>query len=417
MPQVNRRTLSGVLLIVLSLGLITTAVVLAVAGDITTVAGTGSLGSSGDGGPATSAHLHFPKGVALNSSGNLFISDQDNHRIRKVDSSGNITTVVGDGTFGFSGDGGPATSAKLAFPLGLAFDSSGNLFIADGSNHRIRKVDTSGNISTVAGTTKGFSGDGGPATSAQLNDPTDVAVDSSGNLFIADWPNNRIRKVDSSGNISTVAGTGSTGSLEGGFSGDGGPATSAQLRDPWGVTIDSAGNLYIGDSINHRIRKVDTSGTITTVAGTGATGLGQGGFSGDGGPATSPRLSRPLGVAIDSSGNLFIADAHNHRIRKVDTSGVISTVVGSGSAPILGDGGPATDAKLKSPTAVAIDSSGNLFIADAHHSRIRKVEAVAAAAPAPTPVPGISTWGLIGLAALMAGAALVLLRRRPTAHG
>ena len=223
--------------------------------------------------------------------------------------AGDISTVAGDGIATFSGDGGPATSARLRNPFGVELDSSGNLFIADLGNNRIRKVDTSGNISTVAGNgSQGFSGDGGPATSTKLNNPRVVVVDSSGNLFIADTNNNRIRKVDTSGNISTVAGNGSFG-----LSGDGGPATSTTLSNPRGVAVDSSGNLFIADTFNQRIRKVDTSGNISTVAGNGTFG-----FSGDGGPATSAKLFAPMGVAVDSSGNLFIADNRNHRIRKVE---------------------------------------------------------------------------------------------------
>ena len=268
----------------------------------------------------------------MDSSGNLFIADTFNNRIRKVDTSGNISTVAGTGTVGFSGDGDPATSAQLNFPHGVALDSSGNLFIADQDNQRIRKVDTSGNISTVAGTgTAGFSGDGGPATSAQLAGPLGVAFDSSGNLFITETSNNRIRKVDTSGNISTAAGTGTAG-----FSGDGGPATSAQLKNPTGVAVDSSGNLFIADRTNNRIRKVDTSGNITTVAGTGATGSLEGGYSGDGGPATSAKLSLPEGVAVDSSGNLFIADRLNHRIRKVEALGSQAGTTPASTPPPIG---------------------------------------------------------------------------------
>jgi sugar lactone lactonase YvrE len=345
-----------------------TPVALAAAGTISTVAGIGTSGLSGDGGSATSAQVSFPFGIAVDSSGNLFIADRDNHRIRRVDTSGNISTVAGTGASGVSGDGAPATTAQLFEPTGVALDSSGNLFIADQNNHRIRRVDTSGNISTVAGHgTSGFSGDGSSATSAQLNFPHGVALDSSGNLFIADRDNHRIRKVDTSGNINTLAGAGTLG-----FSGDGGPATSAQLNFPYDIAVDSSGNLFIADRDNHRIRKVDTSGNISTVAGTGAFG-----FSGDGGPATGARLAGPTGVAVDSSGNLFVADRGNHHIRKVDTSGNISTVAGDGAQGFSGDGGPATSARLAGPTGVAVDSLGNLFITDRDNHRIRKVEAVA----------------------------------------
>ena len=237
-----------------------------------------------------------------------------------------------------------------------------------------------------------------------MNIPTDVAVDSSGNLFIADQTNHRIRKVDTSGNISTVAGT------TAGFFGDGGPATSAKLSNPKGVEVDSSGNLFIADTGNQRIRKVDTSGNISTVA-------GGGGSLGDGGPATSARLNFPSFVVVDPAGNLFIGDTSNHRVRKVDTSGNISTVAGNGTQGFSGDRGPATSVQLNFPTGVAVDSSGNLFFADLDNQRIRKVESVAAAVPTPTPtptpVPGVSTGGLIGLSVLMAGAAaFVMLRRR-----
>ena len=335
-------------------------------GQLTVVAGIGISGFSGDGGPATSASLALPTGVAVDGAGNLFIADRNNNRIRKVDTSGIITTVAGNGISGFSGDGAPATSAGLALPNGVAVDGSGNFFIADRANQRIRKVDPSGIITTVAGNgTLRFSGDGSPATSASLSGPNGVALDGAGNLFIGYQFNNRIRKVDTSGIITTVAGDGF-----GGFSGDGGPATSASLREPFGVALDGAGNLFIADRRNHRIRKVDTSGIITTVA-----GIGSFGFSGDGGPATSASLANPAGVALDAAGNLFIADGSNNRVRKVDTSGIITTVAGNGSSGFSGDGGPATSANLGTPFGVALDGSGNLFISVQGNQRIRQVDA------------------------------------------
>jgi len=240
--MINRK-IWGVLLLVLSLSLFATAVALAASGDISAFAGTGTFGFSGDGGPATGADLAGPQGIAVDFSGNVFIADRGNHRIRKVDTSGNISTVAGDGTPGFSGDGGLATIAELKNPDDVAVDPSGNLFIADTDNFLIRKVDTSGIITTVAGNGGvGFSGDGGPATSARLNVVRGVAVDSSGNLFIADTGNQRIRKVDTSGIITTVAGVGGQG-----FSGDGGPATSAQLFDVRGIALDASGNLFMAD--------------------------------------------------------------------------------------------------------------------------------------------------------------------------
>ena len=334
-------------------------------GDISTVAGSTASGFGGDGGTATAARLTSPDDVAVDGSGNLYIADTSNHRIRKVDTSENISTVAGTGTSGFSGDGGAATAAQLSRPRGVAVDGSGNLYIADASNHRIRKVDTSGNISTVAGTgTSGFGGDGGAATEATLNYPRGVALDGAGNLYIADRNNHRIRKVDTSGNISTVAGTGTSG-----FGGDGGAATAAQLSRPRGVAVDGSGNLYIADDFNYRIRKVDTSGNISTVAGTGTFG-----FGGDGGAATAATLNAPGGVAVDGSGNLYIADTFNDRIRKVDaTTGNISTIAGTGK--FSGDGGAATAATFNSPGGVAVDGSGNLYIADIYNQRIRKVDA------------------------------------------
>ena len=359
-------------------------------GVITTVAGTGAYGGDagsfgGDGGSATAtaAKLNYPSDVTLDGAGNLYIADGYNNRIRKVDSSGNISTVAGGGAGGVSGDGGAATAARLNYPQGVALDGSGNLYIPDTANHSIRKVDSSGNISTVAGT----SGDGAAATAALLNRPTGVALDGAGNLYIADWGNNRIRKVDSSGNISTVAGTGTWG-----FSGDGGPATEAQLREPLDVALDGAGNLYIADTINQRIRKVDSSGVITTVAGSGTYGYVIHGFSGEGVAATEAQLYNPSGVALDGAGNLYIADTHNLRIRKVDTAGVITTVAGDGTQNYGGDGGPAVAAQLWNPSAVALDGSGNLYIADSVNNRIRKVDTAGVI----TTVAGSSTTGGFG---------------------
>ena len=334
-------------------------------GTITTVAGTGVSGFSGDGAAAVNAQLYLPFGVALDGADNLYIADYINHRIRKVDSSGTITTFAGTGAIGSSGDGAAAVNAQLYSPFAVAVDGSGNLYIADSSNHRIRKVDSSGTITKIAGTVGGgFSGDGAAAVNAQINFPYGVALDGSGNLYIADSTNNRIRKVDSTGTITTVAGTG-----VGGFSGDGGPAVNAQLNFPYGVALDGAGNLYIVDAYNHRIRKVDSSGTITTVAGTGASG-----FSGDGAAAVNAQLNLPFGVALDGSGNLYIADTYNHRVRKVDSSGMITTFAGTGVGGFSGDGAAAVNAQLYRPHRVALDGTGNLYIADGDNHRIRKVD-------------------------------------------
>jgi uncharacterized repeat protein (TIGR03803 family) len=337
-------------------------------GIITTVAG-GGTNYPGDGRAATNAVLEGPCGVAVDAKGNLFIADTSNNRIRKVGISGIITTVAGNGTSGYSGDGGVATNAELSYPQRVAVDANGNLFIADSDNSRIRVVGTNGIITTVAGNgTSGYSGDGGVATNAVLDGPCGVAVDANGNLFIADYPNNRIRKVGTNGIITTVAGNGyDAGTGYGGYSGDGGAATNAELSFPLGVAVDVNGNLFIADTYNNRIRKVDNNGIITTVAG--------GGNAGDQGVATNAELSDPQGVAVDANGNLFIADTDNSRIRKVDTNWIISTVAGNGTASYSGDEGTATDAVLHGPCGVAVDFNGNLFIADTDNSRIRKVGA------------------------------------------
>jgi uncharacterized protein (TIGR03437 family) len=355
---------------------------------ITTYAGNGTVLSSGDGGAAPSAGTNTA-GVAVDASGNLFIADGYNNRVRKVSTSGIITTVAGNGTQGFSGDGGAATAASLGFPVAVAVDAAGNLFIADLYNNRVRKVSTNGVITTVAGNgTKNvqsglgsYSGDNGPATAAGLNYPYGVAVDASGNLFIADLYNNRVRKVSTSGVITTIAGNGQAG-----FAGDGGPAASAQLDEPFGIAVDAAGNLFITDYGNDRVRRISASGTITTVAGNATPG-----YTNDGGLATAAQLNYPKGIAIDSSGNLFIADFSNSVVRKISASGTITTVAGNGSFGYTGDGGPATSAELDFPPGVAVDASGNLFIADTR-SVIRKVS-VSGATTLPT--PSIMSGGIV----------------------
>jgi sugar lactone lactonase YvrE len=328
-------------------------------GTLTVVAGNSSAGFSGDGGPATSASLNSPSGVALDAAGNLYIADYNNHRIREV-SRGTIKTVAGNGVAGFSGDGGLATSAKLNQPLGVALDTAGNLYIVDQFNQRIRAV-SGGTMKTIAGNGAGaFSGDGGPATSASLNNPQGIAVDTAGNLYIADYSNNRIRAV-SGGTITTVAGNGVDG-----FSGDAGPATIASLNGPGGVALDAAGNLYIADYNNNRIREV-SGGTITTVVGNGRLG-----FAGDGGPPANASLNGAGGLVVDAGGQLFIADYFNERVRKV-SGGIITTVAGQGGGTLWGDGGPATSAALLNTVDVVVDLAGNLFIADVGNNCVRKV--------------------------------------------
>jgi trimeric autotransporter adhesin len=473
----------------------------AVTGVITTVAGNGTAGFAGDGAAATSAELNQPGGVAVDTAGNIYIADFSNNRIRKVTvATGVITTVVGNGTAGFSGDAGLATSAELNVPNGVAFDITGNLYIADDGNNRIRKVTiATGVITTVAGNgTAGFSGDAGVPTSAELHGPTSVAIDSTGDIYIADYYNNRIRMVNViTGLITTVAGDGTAG-----FLGDGGAATSAELNVPASVALDKGGNLYIADQSNNRIREV-TLGVINTVAGDGVAGL-----SGNNGAATSAEVNAPVGVATDSAGDLYIADSGNSVIREVVlgnnfpttniavssavqdiflqttaaetitsitipqsqnatqeysvgtisgcsvggasnpagticvipvtftpaypgqrriplqvvtsagninfglqgmgvgplatlTPGIITTVAGGGT--VEGDGGVATSAALSNPYNATADSAGNLYIADVSDQRIRKV---AAGTGIITTVAGTGTAGFSGDGGLATAAQL-----------
>jgi uncharacterized protein (TIGR03437 family) len=334
-------------------------------GIVVTVAGTGVSGSSGDGGPATRASLGSLGGVALDSSGSLYVAVPSHDRVRRIGPDGIITTVAGSGTRGFSGDGGPATAASLYRPGGLAFDQAGNLYVSEEGNGRVRKISSSGVITTVTGNGLfKFSGDGGPAVTAALNQPSGAALDASGNLFIADSYNYRVRKVSPSGVISTLAGIGIIA-----YSGDGGPATSASFNRPESVAVDGSGNLYIADSNNQRVRKVSPSGVVSTIAGNGTVG-----FSGDGGPATAASFRWPLAVAVDRAGSLYIADDLNHRVRKVGPTGIITTLAGNGVQGSSGDGGPATGASLYYPAALAVDAAGNVFIADWGNNRIRKVD-------------------------------------------
>ncbi len=344
-------------------------------GDIITVAGNGTPGSTGDSGKAVNAELSNPIAVAVDSSGNLYITDTSNNKIRKVDTNGNISTVAGTGTYGFSGDGGPATSAELATPWGVAVDTNGNIYIADYQNNVVREV-SNGVITTVAGyyTTPacasnwtGFQGDGGPATCAQLNYPVGVAVDSLGNLYIADSNDDRVREV-SGGIITTVAGGGI------GYT-DGEPATLAGLGPIYGVAVDPSFNLYLTEVSGYQVAEV-SGGNISLLAGTGLQG-----YSGDGGQATSAELDDPSGVAVGPSGTVYIADRYNDVIRQIN-GGIISIYAGSttvsagvtyGVAGYSGDGGPATSAKLYEPFSVAVGPAGDLFIADTNNNVIRKV--------------------------------------------
>ena len=368
---------------------------------ISTIAGTGTAGFSGDGSAASKAQMNFPTGIAIDGSGNLYIADFLNLRVRKIDSSGNINSVAGNGVLSFSGDGGPALNAQLNAPQGLAVDSAGNLYISDTNNNVVRKVARNGTITTFAGSlnaprglavdsadnvyiadslnakvlkvtpggtvttvagsgTPGFGGDGAAASSAQLNLPTGVAVDTAGNLYIADFGNNRIRKV-AAGTITTVAGNGNSG-----YGGDGGQAVNATLFTPQGVAVDAAGNLYIADTGNWVVRLVTIGGVITTIAGTNSAG-----FSGDGGPAPRAQLSSPNAIALDALGNIYVADGNNRVRQIVYPNGIINTIAGNGTQGYSGDGGVAVNAQLNAPLAAAMDSSGNLYIADSANNAVR----------------------------------------------
>ncbi|MDR3702790.1 MAG: hypothetical protein P4L56_24300 [Candidatus Sulfopaludibacter sp.] len=384
---------------------------------IETIAGSDLLG---DGGPATMAQIGNIQGVAADRLGNIYLSDTDRHRIRKINSNGIISTVAGTGTAGFSGDGGAATLAQLNLPYGLAVDLAGNLYIADLGNNRVRRMATDGTINTYAGSDQTVLGDGGPATAALLSGPRNVAVDGAGNLYISEFLGHRVRKVTADGRIATVAGTGAAG-----FRGDGGLAVNAQLAFPAGLALDRAGTLYIADSQNQRVRKVLPGGTIATALGGSASttllspiavavdsagdlfvadasatvrcftsagswidaaGVGSAGFGGDGAPAAAATLSAPRDLAVDLFGNLYIADGV--RIRRIDVYGIIQTVAGDGYLHAVGDGNSATAALLLRPSGVALDPAGNLYIADTGTQRVRSV----------APSGAISTFAGTGIA-------------------
>jgi uncharacterized protein (TIGR03437 family) len=367
---------------------------------IETVAGSARLG---DGGPATLAQIAGVQGIATDRFGNIYLSDTDHHRVRKIDASGTITTLAGTGLPGFSGDGGPAALAQLNFPYGLSVDLAGYLYIADLGNNRVRRVSPDGIIRTYAGGSATSLGDGGPAVSAQLISPRNVIIDSAGGLYISEFEGHRIRKVTPDGRIATIAGNGVAGQR-----GDGGLATAAQLAFPAGLALDRTGMLYVADSQNHRIRRIIPGGPIATVAAdaflspvglavdasnnifvaaadavvrcftatavwVNVAGTGKEGFTGDGGPAASAMLAAPRDVALDIAGNLLIGDGM--RIRRVDSRGQIQTVAGDGYLRSVGDGEAATGGILYQPSAVSLDANANLYIADTGTQRIRIVQA------------------------------------------
>ncbi len=331
--------------------------------NISTYAGNGTPGYSGDNGPATAAELKGPCGVWVDASNNLYIGDESNYTLRKVNASGIITTIAGIHVQGFSGDGGQATAAEISDDQGVCTDKKGNIYICDFANQRVRKIDLSGIITTIAGNGQGgFYGDGGPATAAELNAPSGVVTDTNGNIYIADETNNRIRIVDTLGNINTFAGNGGTN-----YSGDGGPATAAEIDNVTSVGIDPAQNIYIADIDNNVIRKVNTSGIISTFAGIGKTP----GFYGDGGLATAAELTRPTGVCSDKFGNIYIGDQEH--VRMVNTSGIITNVAGNGISGYFGDGGLATAAEFNYAFQVATDPQGNFYFGDVVNARVRMV--------------------------------------------
>ena len=349
---------------------------------IITIAGHTAGTFVGDGGSATNANLGGPYGLAIDAAGNLFIADPSTNRVRKVNSAGIITTAAGNGLGNQTGDGGSATAAIVGAPNGLAFDETGNLYIATGSDsNRIRKISLTGIITTIAGGNDiVYNGDGGPATAAGFRQVYDVAADNRGNIYVSDVQDSRIRKIDANGMISTYVGTGTAG-----YNGDYIAATAAQINFPKGLAVDDTGNLYIGDFRNRRVRKIDTFGTITTVAGNGINA-----FTGDGAAATAASLNGAAGVATDHAGNLYITD-NGSRVRKVNTLGIITTIAGCDCSLVnYGDGGLATAAELDQTTGIKVGPDGSIYIADFAERRVRKIlpYVVHVGITSPQPSPG-----------------------------
>ena len=335
---------------------------------IHTIAGTGRPGHSGDGGPASEARFSFPSGVAVDKAGNVYVADFFSQRIRRVDTAGTIDTIAGIGEPGYGGDDGPAVEARLSFPSGVAADHAGNLYVTDTGNHRVRRIDTQGTITTIAGTGEpGYGGDGGPAVEAQLVNPKGIAVDGSGNLYFAGYLNFEVRRVDAKGKLSSVSGSNEPCDSPGG---------ECRLSRDRGIAVDETGNVYIANIDNNYVRRVDASETVSIIAGTKEPG-----YAGDGGPAVEAQLNYPAAVAVDKAGNVYLADTGNHRIRRVDTSGTITTIAGTGEPGYGGDGGPAAEAQLASPIALAVDGSGNIYIADLGNYRIRVLTRASSLSP------------------------------------
>ena len=334
---------------------------------IVTVVGNGTSGYGGDNGPALSAMI-APYSFTLDKYGNIYIADNENYRVRKVNTAGIITTIAGTGISGHTGDGGPATVATIGPAVGVLADSVGNIFFTEWTYNTVRRISTSGIITTIAGNgSVGFSGDGGPATAAQFAGASSILMDKKGNIYVTDLVNNHIRKISTTGIITSIAGTGV--GIAGGYSGDGGPATAANLKYPIFSAWGPNGDLYFCQWPHAVVRKIDTFGIITTVAGNGISG-----YSGDNGPATNAQLRHPHGIAVDSVGNMFIAEFESHVIRRVDVlTGIITTIAGTGVAGYGGDGGPASAAKLYMPNYLALDRQGNLYVNDVGNFRIRRI--------------------------------------------
>jgi sugar lactone lactonase YvrE len=317
---------------------------------------------------ATDVAVAAPEAMAFDAEGSLYISEFEGNRIDRIDDASSLLVVAGTGSSGYAGDGGPAIDADLSAPTGITFDAAGELLLADHHNGCIRKVDAAGVIDRISGTcgAVGFSGDGGRALDAQMNDPIGIAVDGDGRLWIADELDSRIRRVNGDGSIETVAGGGTTKPAK---ADDGTPATKLRLSHPSYLAIDGSGNVYFSDFLENVVMRIDASGRATRVAGTGKAGYG-----GDGGLATKAQLNFPTGLALDANGNLYISDSGNNRIRMVDADGVISTAAGSGEPGPAGDGGPAVDAQLQAPAGLAVDPSGQLVIADQGNNLVRIVD-------------------------------------------
>jgi sugar lactone lactonase YvrE len=322
------------------------------------------LGSEiGDGGAATSAVFNDPTGVYVDSGGRIYVSERRHFRIRVIE-DGKINTIAGNGRDGYIGDNIPAVQAHLTRPEGLDGDAQGNIYVADSFNHRIRRISPDGTIHTIAGTgRRGYSGDGGPATVAELNGPMDVKLGPSGAIYIVERDNHCVRRINPDNTIETIAGTGKPG-----FSGDGGPAINAQLDTPYGIAVDKFENVYITDSNNNRVRKVSPDGIIVTIAGTGKAG-----DSGDGGPALEAQFNNPQAAFVTPDMDIFIDDEHNHRIRHISPDGIVTTAVGTGKSGFSGDGGLAVNAQINDPEYLWVDSSKNLYVTDGDNQRLRRI--------------------------------------------